>query len=178
MLIERSLAGDSIAFDHLMQRYMPIVLGYLCGKAGSRDDAEDLAQETFLTAYSKLGRIRKRDRLGPWLIAIARNKWKDAVRRQVVRERTVAEVAHDEFGASPAESMSAEELDMLVMDAVGSLNDTYRTVVYLRLVEDLTPEEIAQRLGLKNSAARVRLFRGLQKLRVLLKKRGLEGPEG
>ncbi|MCH7936798.1 MAG: RNA polymerase sigma factor [Proteobacteria bacterium] len=188
VLIQRTLDGDRAAFDALMERYVPIVLGYICGRAGRGPETEDLLQETFLTAYTKLRRLQRPDRFGPWLIAIARNKLMDARRREATRRRIDSRPAESNVNYSlrtesrmaegtPAVSASFAETQGLAMEAIGQLNDSYRTVLFLRLIEELSPQEIAGRLGLRKGTVRVRLLRGLKKLRKLLAEKGISSPE-
>jgi RNA polymerase sigma-70 factor (ECF subfamily) len=188
VLIQRTLDGDGEAFDALMERYVPVAMGYLCGRVAHLSDAEDLLQETFLTAYSSLQSLRRPDRFGPWLIAIARNKLTDARRREAARRRIGRRPNHMDAGfdpsaasrvveETPAVSASFAETRQLVTETIGRLRDSYRMVLYLRLIEGLSPQEIAIRLGLKDGAVRVRLLRGLRKLRGLLVEQGIDASE-
>ncbi len=188
ILIQRTLDGDRAAFDALMERYVPMVLGYLCAKTGHAPDTEDLLQETFLTAYAKLRRLKRPNRFGPWLITIARNKLMDARRREATWRRIANRPEQLNANGSlhtepstvedtPAVSASFSETQGRALEAIGQLNDSYRTVLYLRLIEELDPQEIAGRLGLRKGTVRVRLLRGLKKLRELLAGHGISSSE-
>jgi RNA polymerase sigma-70 factor (ECF subfamily) len=78
---------------------------------------------------------------------------------------------------TPAVSASFSETQGRALEAIGQLNDSYRTVLYLRLIEELDPQEIAGRLGLRKGTVRVRLLRGLKKLRELLAGHGISSSE-
>ena len=180
-LIERVLAGDSGVFEVLMERYAPMVLGYLCRRTRSNLDKEDLLQEIFFTAYSQLENLRRLDRFGPWLMKIVRNKCVDFLRKRTVQPPTVSiedysdTISSDVFSQrvqllpDPIEEASFAETRSLVLDAIGKTGDKHRTILYMRLIGEEPLYEIAQRLGLKESTVRVRLHRGLKTLRNFLK---------
>lgn len=179
-LIRESLEGGHAAFGILVRRYTPMVLAYLYGKTRNDPDAEDVLQETFETAYAKLPKLRRSDRFGPWLLAIARSRLADAQRRTLSWQRVRQSPEHvnrQQAASPPAEtpdgSASFTEVQRVVLESIGQLSDSYRVVVYLRLVEELGPHDIAKRLGLKESAARVRLLRGLRRLRKHLEEKGI-----
>lgn len=183
-LIARAVAGEHDAFDVLMLRYMPVIAGFLVGRVSSESDREDLLQETFLTAFAQLGRLRHPARFGPWLVKIARSRLAD-LRRSEWRRGTPlpADPTNREqppgcgevvdTNAKPLADASFGQLRMLIMDALGRMGDKYRTVLYLRLIAGVAPHGIAQQLGLKESTVRMRLMRGLRKLRKTLNKKGL-----
>lgn len=172
-----------------MERYAPMVLGYLCAKMQSYHDREDLLQEIFFAAYSRLGTLRRPDRFGPWLMKIARNRHIDFQVKQGSRHRTFSTEqmanAFDDGSLSsraavrsgPAEKASAEETRTLVRDAIGRMRASYRTILYMRLIGEDSPQEMARRLGLKESTVRMRLLRGLKKLRKTLEKQGITSSE-
>ncbi len=173
----------------LMERYSPMVLSYLCGKTRSDHDREDLLQEIFLLAYSRLGTLRRPDRFGPWLMRIARNRHLDFQLKESSRQRmdgvggTLNAVNGDSVRSclmapsGPVDKASAEQTRDLVQGAIGQMGVTYRAVLYMRLIGEESPREIARRLGLKESTVRMRLFRGLKKLRRLLEKQGVTSSE-
>ena len=88
-LVAQSLGGKDLAFEVLVDRYSPMVLGYLWGKTPSATDCEDLTQEVFLTAFRYLKRLRASDRLGGWLLRIARSRLMDFHRTRSRRPRIV-----------------------------------------------------------------------------------------
>lgn len=181
-LIERTLAGDNQAFNVLTRRYAPIVLAWLAANNGDVSENEDLAQEALLSAYLALANLRSRGRFGPWLVSIARSKLADSRRRQVRQihitrfednsyENMASPVGRKEDEADgPRERASFSEIESIVLEAIGRMNDTYREILHLRLFSEETPQVIAYRLGLKESTVRMRLLRGLKKLRKRIKK--------
>lgn len=187
-LIDATLAGDDGAFKTLMERYAPLVAGCFYGKTRNPADAEELVGDVFFSAYCRLGRLRSAGSLGPWLVKIARNKLRDFYRGQKRRPRlgsieanalapaaewagNVADPAPD-----PAERLEVAQFHRTVAEAMGRLNGKYRLVLYLKLFEELSSPEIAARLGMKESAVRMRTLRGLRILRQDLRKQGIAPP--
>jgi len=188
VLIERILAGDDRAFERLLERYAPMVLGYLCGKIGSDSDREDLLQEVFFAAYCRIASLRDRDRFGPWLMRITRNKLFDFCRERSARTPIASLEGYPgtvdsspvtqraDLSPGPMDKASLAETQNLVMDAIGKMDERYRTVLFMRLIAEETPQAIARGLGLKSSTVRMRLLRGLKKLRKALQNEGLVPP--
>ena len=145
-LVERVLVGDEAAFRVLAQRYAPMVLGYAYGKISHDSDREDVMQEVFLAAYSNLKKLRKPDRFGPWLMKIVRYKVADFHRFQY-RQPKVADIEESTDtienallseraieNPGPFEHASQAETVKCIRDAIGMMGDTYRTVLYMRLI--------------------------------------------
>lgn len=172
-LVRRVASGETAPFATLMQRYAPVVLGYLYGRVRSEADREDILQEVFLEAFRQIGRLRRPERFGPWLMRIGRSKLIDFYRHKQRRSSHEAEI----FGDNPADAdpidpapgprdrLVETELQWRVREAIGRTRDRYRTVLYMRLIAEEEPQAIAKRLGLKESTVRMRLMRGLEQLR-------------
>lgn len=178
-LIDSILQGNAFAFQALMARYRGVLTGYLFGKIPPDVDLDDLMQEIYLSVYRNLPKLRDRRKFVSWLLSIARNKRNDALRerlRDVARSPSSAQTDDDleEFMAVhdraplPSEAAQAGQVHEDVVRAMGSLPEKYRLVLAMRLFEERTVVEIAAALGIGESAARVRLHRGLNKLRKLL----------
>jgi RNA polymerase sigma-70 factor, ECF subfamily len=118
-------------------------------------DAQDVAQETLLRAWRRLPTLRDGERFEPWLLAICR---REALRLMRSRSRQpVAEIPEDE--ASPLDQMAAAEDRLALRDALGRLTPTDRRVLWLRFGEDLAHQQVANRLGLTETAVRIRTHR-------------------
>ena len=187
-LVRRTLVGEDMAFEVLMERYTPMVLGFLCCKTGSPSDAEDIAQEAFLTAYRGLSHLRSSDRVGPWLMSIVRNRLIDHYRANSRRPRLVTvdrgpdEEENDildklkDPSAGPGERTAAAQSRHLILEQIAGMKEKYRSVIYRRLVGEESIETIARQMGLKESTVRMRWLRGVRILRKTLIKHGI-GPE-
>ncbi|MFI5361998.1 MAG: RNA polymerase sigma factor [Elusimicrobiota bacterium] len=171
-LIERSRDGDARAFTALISRYEDRI--YRLAKsvcAGLPAEAEDVYQETFITAYKKLGAFRGDSDLGTWLYRIAANLCFMRHRKKK-REPFVPllDEAHDhEDGArhqfrdwepTPDEIAGKKELAGQVAEALAALPVDYRLAVTLRDIEGLSNEKTAEILGLSTAAVKSRVHRG------------------
>ena len=133
----------------------------LClGFARNRNEAQDLAQETFLRAFENLHRAPP-DHLRPWLLQIARNCCIDNERRKKVRRILMPWILPPEGNVRSAEELHGkkEEIELVRM-AVASLPLKLRDVLVLREYNDLSYEEIAQILAIKPGTVMSRLSRG------------------
>jgi RNA polymerase sigma-70 factor, ECF subfamily len=156
-LVRLALAGDSGAFDTLYERYARIVHGLLLARVG-RDEADDLVQDVFLTAWRRLDDLRDPAAFGGWIAMIARNRATDFHRRRAEFVELPANLP------SPGETSNEADANV-ALAAIRSLPDAYRETLILRLVEGLTGPEIAERTGLTPGSVRVNLHRGMKLLR-------------
>lgn len=167
-LIERTLAGDTDAFAVLVGRHRERAARYATRMLGSREEAEDVVQETFLRAYRALARCEDREKFGSWLFSILVNRCRTAGARTGRREKTVVADEETVLQASvdhPAERVAwREEIDR----ALEQLDDAQREAFLLKHVEDLSYEEIAALTGVGISALKMRVKRACDRLRGLL----------
>lgn len=155
LLVDRIRSGEREAFDEMYRRFAPMVHGIVLARV-PHDEAQDIVQDVFLTAYNKLDTLRDNFAVGAWLATIARNRAAEFYRH-----------------AKPTEELSEEisgKLNRLneaneILESIRSLPDAYRETLVLRLVEGMTGNEIAERTGLKPESVRVNLHRGMELLR-------------
>lgn len=158
-LIRAAASGDRASFGELYMRYARLVHGILLARVPPRD-AEDLAQDVFISALRRISELRTVAAFRGWLAAIARHRAVD-----YFRERGAApETAELYCSAAPAEN-PAEGL--ILLDLIRHLPEAYRETMILRLVEGMTGPEIAEQTGLKPESVRVNLCRGMKMLREL-----------
>ena len=153
--IRAAAAGDREAFGQLYGCYFRMVHAVLLGRVPRRD-VDDLVQDVFLTAFTRLKGLREPAAFGGWLATIARNRATDHLRRSHEQVELPDELPGGQ----------AIEADTLaVLDAVRKLPDAYRDTLLMRLVEGMTGAEIADRAGLTEGSVRVNLHRGMALLR-------------
>jgi RNA polymerase sigma-70 factor, ECF subfamily len=169
--IDRARAGDFGAFAVVFEQFAPMVHGVLLARAGNRQDVDDLVQDVFETALTKLSTLRDSTKLGPWLAAIARNRALD-LRRSASRWRTEP-IGEDIEDSMPTPSANAELTR--VLRALNELPETYRETLVLRLIEGLSGPEIAEQVGMTAESVRVNLHRGMKILRERLKTSDADG---
>ena len=158
---------DEDTFAELVRRHGPLVLGVARRILGDVHAAEDAFQATFLLLARKAGRLRRPDRLGPWLHGVARRV---ALRARLVANRR-REVPPVDLAAAPC----ADSVDLrpILDDAIALLPARDRTPIVLCYFEGLTYTEAARRLRLPPGTVSARLARARSRLRVLLTRRGL-----
>lgn len=169
VLVAAAVTGSQEAFRKLFDRYVRLVSVLIYQKIPRASDVEDLAQETFLRAWSGLPRLRNPRRFLPWLLRIARHlvaDWHRAAARQPpMTERRLEGLPQEDDPGRRLESR--EEQDRLLHN-LERLPERYRLALTMRFLEGITPQDIAQRLGEPSGTIRNRIFRGLQKLGKLI----------
>jgi RNA polymerase sigma-70 factor (ECF subfamily) len=178
-LVARAVAGDGGAFRSLVERHQGKIVALLHRLCGCPEQALDLAQETFLSAFRHLGSFRHDSRFSTWLHAIAVNQARSAARRR----RPVASLGAlapdgrpqipEPTAAGPAVSagLEQEELACRIAAALARLDDRYREVVVLADMHESSYEEIAAALDIPLGTVRSRLHRGRTELRAILASR-------
>jgi RNA polymerase sigma-70 factor (ECF subfamily) len=146
--------GDRAAWRRLHQRFARLVHGALLSRV-SKQDADDLIQDVFVTALQKLGSLRDDGAFGGWLLQIARARAADLHRRA----RPASELSDGLPGTSASAADRVEALE--VLRAIRSLPEAYRETLALRLVEGMSGPEIAEQTGLTPASVRVNLHRGM-----------------
>jgi len=166
------LGGDVNAYGTLVRRYQKPIFNLMYRMTGSHADALDLSQETFIKAYDKL-RLFKTDRkFFPWLYTIGLNH-----ARNFIRDSKSDPVSFSEnFEEDPRVSIAYDSEDPLYAQieahhlekALQTLPTEYREAVLLHYHEEFSMEEIAEMLQLSVSGAKMRVHRGLKKLREMI----------
>jgi RNA polymerase sigma factor (sigma-70 family) len=179
-LLERFVnKQDELAFEVIVKRHGPMILGMCLKATGDPHEAEDLFQATFIILARKARSIGQRDRLGIWLHGVARyaakQHWRSAARRVVASNTSehgsdLHVLAAD---SSPDDYVSRREREMILHEEIDRLPDIYRHPIKLCRLEGLTYEEAADKLGCSVNTIKSRLGRGLENLRGRLVRRGL-----
>ena len=156
-LVRAAQSGDVGSFEQLYARYSPVVHSILLGRLPAAD-ADDVTQNVFITAYTKLASLRDPAAFAGWISRIARNAAEDHRRRVGETVELDADYASRETQTDAAEAARA-------LAAIRELPEAYRDTLMLRLVEGMSGAEIAERTGLTPGSVRVNLHRGMQLLR-------------
>ena len=177
-LLDRFLSlGDESAFEAILRRHGPMVLGVCRHVLDDYHDVEDAFQATFLILVKKAHSIRDRDVLGTWLYGVARRvavRAQTKARRRQLRERTGSE--HLEASAHVRDPMESKEVQRLVHDELERLPYRYRTPLVLCDLEGQTHEDAAAQLCCPVGTIKSRLSRGRERFRERLARRGLSSP--
>ncbi len=168
-LIEQSLAGDHEAFRQIVDRHQGLVCALAFSASGDVAESEDIAQETFLTAWRSLGQLRSAEKLKSWLCGIARNLANQSRRKRRYGAAGLAvslDIAGDAPSqeATPHEQAVAREEAAFVREALLALPERYREPLVLFYREDQSIRTVADALGLTEDAVKQRLSRGRKML--------------
>jgi RNA polymerase sigma-70 factor (ECF subfamily) len=172
---------DPSLLDDLIQQYQYRLFRYLLMLTGSREQAEDLFQETWIRVLEKGHQYKQRWRFETWLFTIARHLAIDFMRRRqpqsldALLQPTGAdrplELADTTSSSAFDQAFQGEEAAS-VAAALRHLPSSYREVLTLRFHEDMELEEIARVVDSPLSTVKSRLYRGLEELRNLLERKG------
>ena len=180
-LVARLRSGDGRAFEELVRTHTPRLLRVARRFLDSEEDARDAVQDAFVAAFRSIREFESNARLSTWLHRIVinaalmklrtqRRKPEEDIEKYLPRfledghqvERSVA------WGESAQTAMERAETCNLVRAAIARLPESYRVVLMLRDIEELSTDEVAELLGTTPNAVKIRLHRGRQALRTLL----------
>jgi len=165
-LVARSLAQDHEAFGQLVDRYATLIINLAYRMVGNRTDAEDVAQEAFLSAFKALATFRSDAKFSTWLYRIASNKCMDWLRAKRPGQGQYDVDADEHLDLHLAEERTpedmlsqqqvAEELDL----AIQRLSPLYREAFILKHVEGLSYDEMEDILGVSGDTLKMRVYKG------------------
>lgn len=182
-LVRRAQAGELAAFETLTNRYEQRVFSLARRMLRQEQDAEDVTQQTFLSALENLGEFRGEASFATWLFRIATHAALKVIRKrkglktislEEATEETdrIDSIPRPEFIAdwrqSPEQLVQQNEIQRLLDEALGQLDEKHRLVFLLRDVEGFSVKETADALGLSETNVKVRLLRARLQLRELL----------
>ncbi|KQM41217.1 RNA polymerase sigma factor [Sphingomonas sp. Leaf10] len=174
-LAARALAGSEAAFATLMQRHRSRVYRLILNSVADPDEALDLVQETFLSAYRALGRYDAARPMSAWLATIALNKCRDLARRRALRRfffgaRTIYDLADTLAAVDPDQVQAAEQRQETarLRAALARLPATLREPLLLCTVEGMRQSDAAALLGISTKAVETRIRRARARLTDML----------
>ena len=183
-LLDALRAGEEQAFETLVRGYLGRMRATAVRLLRNREDADDVVQEAFLSAFKGIDRFEGRSGLGTWLHRITINAALMRLRsRKDIVEEDVEEllprfrsrgpfVEHQAaWGEDPGDPLAREELCEAVRAHIDELPEKYRIPLVLRDIEGIQNEELARQLGVTVNAAKIRVHRARQALRALLEPR-------
>ena len=176
-LVVRSKDGDLQAFNFIVQRYQSQVLNLSARIIGDRGRAEDVTQETFISAYQAIGRFRGGS-LRAWLMRIAANASRDSLRGSRRRpeqslDESLESASFQPVSAEPSPEEHAErsELNKELQKAILALSDNQRAVLVLIDVQGFSYEETTESVGASIGTVKSRLNRARRRVRDILMER-------
>ena len=168
LLVQARGIGWKLVFNELLMRHRAALVGHCAYRLGNRQDAQDVVQQTLLRAWLAIDRFEGRSAFRTWLFSIAENQCRTfAVKRmryvQSDHIEQLAELFLENNGSGIADDCARKQAVSVVLEELG---DKGREVLLLRFFQDCSLEDIAQRLDISLSAAKMRLYRALEQFRV------------
>lgn len=173
-IIARARRGDADAFEQLVVAYRDQVFRLALRMCGSEADADEVAQEAFLSAWKALPNFRGESQFSTWLYQLTTHAAIDLMRREKrqIAADDITEVSAADPAPSPQQQAEQSEQREIVRDAILQLAPEQREVVVLRFMEELSYEEIGAVLKLPSGTVKSRLNRAKAQLKEILSKSG------
>jgi RNA polymerase sigma-70 factor (ECF subfamily) len=164
-LVGRARNGEEDAFGVLVERYMRASYAVAFSVTGRHEDAQDAAQESLLVALQRLEECRSPEKFGGWLMTIVRNRARNLVRREVLRDTDQVPESASSRTPTPDRELETVELRESLRGALQDLSEIQRQIVLLHDLEGWKHREIAERLGLPSGTVRSHLHFARKALR-------------
>jgi RNA polymerase sigma-70 factor (ECF subfamily) len=172
-LVEGALRGEEEAYGALVRRYRRAAFALALSVTNRPEDAEDAAQESFIVALERLEECREPARFGGWLLAIVRNRARNLVRRELLREGEALPFSVVADTPGPDRLAERAEVRERLVWALEKLNEVQREIVLLHDLEGWKHREIAEKLEMPSGTVRSHLHYARRRLREYL---GLASP--
>jgi RNA polymerase sigma-70 factor (ECF subfamily) len=183
-LIRRLRGRDERAFRELIEQERDRVFNITFRMLGNRAEAEDVAQEVFITVFKQIDQFREEAKLSTWLYRVTVNHCKNRIKylarrhdreRDELDERTHSQETNGAAVGRPRTSqpdraLAGAQMEKLLQEAIANLDEDHRLVVVLRDIEDLSIEEICEITGLPDGTVKSRLHRARLALRKRLQR--------
>ena len=157
--------------DAIYKKYCKCVYNFLYKLTNDIELSEELTQETFYTAIKKINTLNKKESIRTWLYQIAKNKWKDYLKKNKKANIDLEENTVENLVANYdiEEDMIAKDNIIEFYKKVHMLDIDTREIIYLKIIRNFTFKEISQILGKNEEWARTKFYRGKLKLKESLK---------
>lgn len=157
--------------DAIYKKYCKCVYNFLYKLTNDIELSEELTQETFYTAIKKINTLNKKESIRTWLYQIAKNKWKDYLRKNKKANINLDENTVENLVANYdiEEDMIAKDNIIEFYKKIHMLDIDTREIIYLKIIQNFTFKEISQILGKNEEWARTKFYRGKLKLKESLK---------
>lgn len=157
--------------DAIYKKYCKCVYNFLYKLTNDIELSEELTQETFYTAIKKINTLKDKESIRTWLYQIAKNKWKDYLRKNKKANINLDENTVENLVANYdiEEDMIAKDNIIEFYKKIHMLDIDTREIIYLKIIQNFTFKEISQILGKNEEWARKKFYRGKLKLKESLK---------
>ena len=174
-LVKRCQNRDMQAMEEIVGQYENQVYNIAYGMLGSPEDAQDITQDVFVSVWEKIGQFRFRSKFSTWLYRIAKNVSLNEKSRRTSRKTDVVEIDDSQAWVpvdyqTPEDEILASEQQQILHKALGQLKESYRTILVLREMEELSYEDLSAVLGCSIGRVKSRLYEARMQLRGILKR--------
>jgi RNA polymerase sigma-70 factor (ECF subfamily) len=178
MLLRRLRERDERAFRELVEEHRDKVFNLTYRMLGNRAEAEDVAQEVFISVFKTIDTFREESKFSTWLYRVTVNHCKNRIKylaRRHDRDQDELDEASEQDAAAavtaprpatrPDRALEGAQMERMLQEAIAELDEDHRVLVVLRDVEDLSIEEICEITGLPDGTIKSRLHRARMALR-------------
>lgn len=166
--IDKVLAGDSSAFAVLVERHKNVVYNICLKILGTREEAEEIAQDTFLKAYEKLATFKREAKFTTWIFRIAYNKSISQQRKRKSKkqhfENYYIEASSEDERINKLSLESQEERERKLKKAISKLESDYQLLLDLFYDKDMSIKEVSKITNLSESNVKVKIHRARLRL--------------
>ncbi len=167
--IEMVKSGQSAYYSYIVDKYKSIVFSIALKVLKNREDAEEMAQESFIKAYKSLHTFKGSAKFSTWLYRITYNTCISEVRKRKIHFTSTEDIQiRDEAQEMDLDGIPEENRAKAIKDAMSQLPEDEYTLVLLYYFEEQSVEEISRVTGLSESNTKVKLFRARKKLYTIL----------
>ena len=173
--IEKAKLGDQIAFTYLLDHYWNEVYGFMLKRTENETVAEDISIETFAKAFDKIASYNNEFQFNTWLIAIAKNVHIDLLRKKKSSHFIEITDEEDQQAYNVADSSPSAEDDLIseqnlsrLLQFIKELKPNYQEVIQMRYFQELTYQEIADKIGEPLSNVKIKLLRAKKLLAAII----------
>jgi RNA polymerase sigma-70 factor (ECF subfamily) len=185
LLLRRLRAREERAFEEMVATYRDRIFGLILRMVGNREEAEDLAQEVFITVLKSIDTFRGESKFSTWLYRIAANHTKNRM-KYLQRRAYKATSEYDEAAEravqrgdgpggprlqNPESAMAGAQIERVVQGAIAELDEDHRELVVLRDMEEMSYEEIVAITGLNEGTVKSRLHRARTALKEIVQRK-------
>ena len=173
--IEKAKLGDQVAFTFLLDHYWNEVYGFMLKRTENETDSEDISIETFAKAFDKISTYNNEFQFNTWLIAIAKNVHIDMLRKKKSTHLIEITDQEDQQAYNVADSSPSAEDDLIseqnlsrLLQFIKELKPNYQEVIQMRYFQELTYQEIADKIGEPLSNVKIKLLRAKKLLAAII----------
>ncbi|HEX6982120.1 MAG TPA: sigma-70 family RNA polymerase sigma factor [Balneolaceae bacterium] len=175
-LVRDILNGKRDHYRVLVDRFAPMVFHIVNGFVDKEDDARELAQEIFVKTYERLPSFNEKSRFSSWLYMIAKNHCRDYAKNIRRKNKSFSEISkYDleqqmEYQKAPDHNMETNEWIMIMREGLNKITSDYAEAFLMKYESGMTYKAMSSRLGVSESALKVRVYRAKKELKVFIEK--------